>query len=167
MSVAGSGDERFVTQTFHRNIGACVGGDDLLKFGKIGANGQKFLQLRMTGDENHPRAAMFEDVGHAIGRFVEVNRDGDAAGAGDGEIRGMPFGTVGGEKTDAIARLHTKFDERGGKTGDTAKEFLGRDGVPAAVAAGHLRARGWQLVDGVEEARREGAVVHGRKLTLL
>ena len=110
---AGGGDERFVAETFSGNIRADVGGDDLFEFRQIGADSEKFLQLRMTGDENDFCAAMSEDVGHAFGRFIEVNRDGDPAGTSDGEIGGVPFGPVRGEKTDAIAGLDTEFHKGG------------------------------------------------------
>ena len=100
----------------------------MLEFGKISADGQEFLQLSMTGDKDDSCSAMFEDVGHAVGRFVEVNRDGDAAGAGDGEVRGVPFGTICGEKTDAIAWLHAEFDKRCGKAANAAMTLRKREG---------------------------------------
>ncbi len=111
-------------------------------------------------------AAMFQDVGGAVGRLVEVHRNSNGAGAGDGEIGGVPFGAVSGKETEAIAGLYTKFDEGGGEASDAAEEFLGRDGLPAAVAANHLGARVRKIVDGVQEARGKGAVIHELNVTL-
>ena len=109
---------------------------------------------------------MFEDVGHAVGRFVEVNGNGDGACAVDGEVRGVPFGTVSGEKTDAVAGLHAKLDEGSREASDAAEKFLGRNGFPAAIAANHLGTRVRMSVDGIQEARWKRAVVHGLSVTL-
>jgi hypothetical protein len=155
------GNEGFVTEAFAGKLGAGVSDDNLFKFGEAVADSEDFLQLRVAGNENDFRAAVLQDVGHAVGRFVEINRDGDAAGTGDGKVGGVPFGTIGGEKADAIAGLHAEFDEGGRKARDATKKFLGRDGIPAAVAAEHLRARARQRVDGIQEARGKSTVVHG------
>ena len=95
---------------------------------------------------------MFQDVGHAIGRFVEVHRHGDGAGAVDGEVRGMPLRAIGGKEPDAVAGLHAKFHESGGEASDAAEKFLRPNGFPAPVAAKHLGARVRKIVDGVQEA---------------
>ncbi len=108
--------------------------------------------MRRADNEDDLGAAMFEDVGHAVGRFVEVNRHGDGAGAVDGEIGGMPLGAVGGKETHAVAGLHAEFNKGGRQAGDAAEKFLRRDGLPAAVPADHLGARVRQIVDGVQEA---------------
>ncbi len=148
---AGVGNESFVTETFAGDVGA-VSDDNLLEFGKVGANGEKLLQLWRANNENDLGAAMLEDVGHAVGGFVEVDRNGDGAGTVDGEIGGMPLGAVGGKKADAVAGFHAEFDESGGETGDAAEKFPGRDGFPTAVATNHLGAGVRQIVDGVQEA---------------
>jgi len=109
---------------------------------------------------------MFEDVGHAVRRFVEVNGDGDGAGTIDGEVSGMPLRTVGGKEADAVAGLHAKFDESGGKASDAAEKFLRCKGFPAAVAANHLSARVRMSIDSVQEPRWKRAVVHGPMVTL-
>jgi hypothetical protein len=90
-----------------------VSNNDLFEFGKLLANVEKLLELRRTGDEDDLGAAMFQDIGHAVGRFVEVDRDGDGAGTVDGEVSGMPFGAVGGKKTDAVARFYAELDKGG------------------------------------------------------
>src|SRR6266568_6412270 len=106
---------------------------------------------------------MFQDVSHALGRFVEVNGNGDGARAIDGKVGSMPLRTVCGEKAEAVARLYTEFHKRRGKTGDAAEKLLGRDGLPTAVAAEHLCTGIRQVVDSVQEARGKGAVVHGQE----
>src|SRR5438132_10203478 len=110
------------------------------------------MQLRRTDYENDLSAAMLEDVGHAVGRFVEVNGNGDGAGAIDGEVRGVPLRAVGGKETDAVAGLHAEFDKSSREASDAAEKFLGRNDFPAAVAANHLGARVRASVDGVQEA---------------
>jgi hypothetical protein len=156
-----AGDECFVAKTFGGNVRFDIGDNDLFEFRKLLANVEKLPQLRWTNDEDDLGSAMFEDVSHAVGRFVEVDRDGDGAGAVDGEIGGVPFGAVGGKETDAIAGFHAEFDQGGGKAGDAAEKFLGGDGVPSAVAADHLGARVREIVDDIQEARGKCAVVHG------
>ena len=116
----------------------------------------------MAGDEDDLRATVIEDVGHAVGGFVEVDRNGDAAGAGDGEIGGVPLGAVGGEEADAIAGFYAELDEGVGEAGNAAEELLGGDGFPAIGAAEHLGTWGRVLFNGVEEAGGKGAVVHGK-----
>jgi len=116
----------------------------------------------VASDEDYLCAAVVEDVGHAVGGFVEVDGNGDAAGAADGEIGGVPFGAVGSEEADAVAGFYAEFDEGIGQAGYSAKEFLGGDGFPTVGSAEHLGARRGMLFDGVEEARGEGAVVHGK-----
>ena len=95
---------------------------------------------------------MLQDVGHAVGRFVEVDRDGNRARAVDGKIRRVPFGTVRGEKPDAIARLYAQFHERGRQARDAAQKFLGGNGFPAAVPAHHLRVRDRQIINRLQKA---------------
>src|SRR6266852_3344238 len=121
---AGGGNESFVTETFAGNVGASVGDDDLFQIGKAGADGEKLLQLWRANNEDDFGAAMFQDVGGAVGRFVEVNRHGDGAEAVDCEVGGVPLGAVGGKKADAVAGLHAEFDESSGKAGDAAEKFL-------------------------------------------
>jgi hypothetical protein len=118
--------------------------------------------LFVSGYENDLRAAVVQDVGHAVGGFVEVDGDGDAAGAADGKISGVPFGAVGSEEADAVARFYAEFDEGVGEAGYAAEEFLGGDGFPAIGAAEHLGARRRVLFNGVEEAGGKGAVGHGK-----
>ena len=74
---AGAGDECFVTETFAGNFGATVGDDDLFELGKAGAGGEQLLQLGRANDEDDLGTAVFQDVDHAVGRFVEVNRYSD------------------------------------------------------------------------------------------
>src|SRR5204863_3674280 len=103
----------------------------------------KLMQLRRADNENDLGAAMFEDVGHAVGRFVEVNGNGDGACAVDGEVRGVPFGTVSGEKTDAVAGLHAKLDEGSREASDAAEKFLGRNGRSEERRVGKECRWGW------------------------
>ena len=147
---AGIGNESFVTETFAGDVGAAVSDDNLLEFGKAGANGEKLLQLWRANNENDLGAAMLEDVGHAVGGFVEIDRNGD--GAVDGEIGGMPLGAVGGKKADAVPGFYAEFDESCGETGDAAEKFLGGDGLPTAVPADHLCAGVRKIIDGVQES---------------
>src|SRR5207245_11367520 len=91
------------------------------------------------------------------------HRHGDTTSAGDGEVRGVPFGTVRGEKAYAVARFYTEFHKRRGKAGDAEEKLLGRDGLPTAVAAEHLCTGIRQVVDSVQEPRGKGAVVHGQE----
>ena len=79
-------------------VGSSVGDDDVIEFGKARAAGEELLQLRRAADDYNLRAGVIQDVGHAVGRLVEIDRDGDAAGAGDGEIGGVPFRAIGGEQ---------------------------------------------------------------------
>src|SRR5712691_7035558 len=129
-----------------------VSDDNLIELGEIGADGEKVLQLRHADHEDDLGTAMFQNVGHAVGRFVEVDGNGDSAGAIDGEVGGVPLRTVGGKKTDAVAGLHAEFDESCGEAGHAAEKFLGRNGLPAAVAANHLGARVRKIVDNVQKA---------------
>src|SRR5207245_722059 len=121
------------------------------------------FQLWRTNNKNDLGTTMLQDVGGAFGGFVEIDRNGDGAGTVDGEVGSVPLRTVGGKETDAVAGLYSEFDKRGGKAGDAAKEFLGGDGLPVAVAPNHLGTRVRKIVNGVEEARRKRAVVHGRR----
>src|SRR6267154_950133 len=121
--------------------------------------------LRRADNEDDLGTAVLQDVSHAVRRFVEVHGNGDGAGAVDGEVGSVPFGPIGGEKADAVAGLHAEFNKSGRKAGDAAEKFLGRDGLPAAVAANHLRARVRKIVSGVQKARGKRAVVHGLALT--
>ncbi len=157
---AGGSDQRFVAEEIGGEIVAGSGDDDLLDFFEGIADFEEFLELFVAGDENDLRAAVIEDVGHAVGGFVEVNGNGDAAGAADGEVGGVPLGTVGGEEADTVAGFYAEFDEGVGKAGYAAEELLGRDGFPAIGAAKHLGAGRRVLFNGVEEAGGESAVVH-------
>jgi len=74
--------------------------------------GLELLQLRGTGGENEFRATMLQDVGDALGRFVEIDGNGDASHARDCEIGSVPLRAVGGKKADAVSRLHPQFDKR-------------------------------------------------------
>jgi len=149
---AGAGDQGFVTKTFRGNVRAAVGDDNLFQLRQADADGEKFVQLGRADNENDLGATMFEDVGHAVGRFVEVHGNGDSASAVDGEVSGMPLWTVGRKKTDAVAGLHAEFHKGSGKASDAAENLLGCEGVPAAVTASHLGVRVRMRVDGVQEA---------------
>src|SRR5260221_7117500 len=159
---AGGGDQCFVAEEIDGEIITRAGDDDLLDFFQRIADGEKFLKLLMAGDEDYLGAAVIQNVGHAVGGFVEVDGNGDATGAADGEVGGVPFGAVGGEETDAVAGFYAEFDEGVGQAGYAAEEFLGGDGFPLIGAAEHLGAKRGVLFDGIEEAGGEGAVVHGK-----
>ncbi len=98
-------DQGFVAQALGGHIVPDVGDDYMLELRELRAAGQKSFQLLGAGHDNHARAAMLEDERHAVGRFVEINGDGDAAGAIDGEISSMPLWAIGGEERDAVAGL--------------------------------------------------------------
>src|SRR5260370_420700 len=74
-------DQRFVAQALsgYVGVGAGVGNDDMLKFGQLRTAGQELFQLLGAGHDDHARAGMLEDVGHAVRRFVKINWDGDPA----------------------------------------------------------------------------------------
>ena len=143
-------DQSFVAQNVRGQIGGAIRNDDLLQFGELRANALEALHLRGTGGEDDLRAAVLEDVDDAVGRFVEIDGHCDAAGAGDGEVSGVPLGAIGGEETDAIAGLYAEFNESSGEASDTTQKFLGGDGLPAVGGAKHLCAQIRQGVDGVE-----------------
>ena len=149
---AGSGEEGLVAKEFFGEDSAGAGNDDVLDGGELSADLEKFFQLREASDEDDLRAAMIKDVGHAVGRFVEVDGDGDCAGTVDGEIGGVPFGTIGSEQADAIAGFDAEFDETIGQAGDAAEKFLGGDGFPTVSGTVHLGAQGRMLVEGAEES---------------
>ena len=157
---AGGGDKSFVAEEIRGKRVARAGDDDLLDFLELIADFEEFLKLLGAGDKNDLRAAVIQDVGHAIRGFVEVDRNGDAARAVDGEIGGMPFGAIGGKEADTIAGFDAEFDEGMCEAGDAAQHFLGGNGFPTFGAAKHLCARRGVLFDGGEEARRESAVIH-------
>src|SRR6266404_2997390 len=117
---ARGGDQRFVAQAFSGHVSAGVSDDDVFEFGQLCAAGQELLQLVRASHDNHARAGMLEDVGHAVRRFVEINGDGDAAGAVDGEIGGVPLRAIGGEKAHTVAWLDAQLDQRHRKAGDAA-----------------------------------------------
>src|SRR5208282_256125 len=105
------GDQCFVTEVIRWQVGAAIGEDDLLQLWKLCANSLQLVHLRGTRGEDKFCAAMFEDVGNALRRFVEIDRNGDAARASDREVGGVPLGAIGGKKADAVAGLHAKFDK--------------------------------------------------------
>ncbi len=152
---AGSGEEGFVAKEFFGEGVAGSGNNDVLDVSELLADLEKFSELREASDEDNLRAAMIQDVGHAVWRFVEVDGDGDRGGTIDGEIGGVPFGTIGSEDADAIAGFDAEFDETIGQAGDATKEFLGGDGFPAVGGAVHLGALGGMLIDGAEKSGRE------------
>jgi len=156
----GGGDQRFVMEEVGGEIGADACNNDLLNFLEGVADREEFLELFLAGDEDDLRAAVIEDVAHAVGGFVEVDGDGNAAGAADGEIGGVPFGAVGRKEADAVAGFYAEFDEGVGEAGDAAQKFLRGDGFPAVRAAKHLGAGRRVLFNGVDEAGGESAVVH-------
>ena len=147
-----AGNECFVAQAFAGKIRAGVGHDNVLEFGKMGAHGKQLLELRFARNENYSRAAMFQDVRHAVGRFVEIDWDVNRARTRDGKVSGVPFGAVRGEQADAIARLYAQLHKCGRKACYATEKFLRGDGFPPAVAAHHLRARVRQVFHGVQEA---------------
>jgi len=156
------GDERFVLQALVGDVGAAFSHDDVLEFGDGGAAGEEPFELLDSGDDDYFGGRMVEDVGHPVGGFVEVDGDGDAARARDGEVGGVPLGAIGGENGHAVAGFDAEFDEGHGEACDAAEEFGGGDGMPGGIAAKELGARIRERIDGVQEARREGAVAHGR-----
>jgi hypothetical protein len=121
----------------------------LLDFFERVADFEEFLELFVAGDEDDLRAAVIEDVRHTVRGFVEIDGNGDAAGAADGEIGGVPFRAVGSEEADAVAGFYAEFDEGIGQAGYAAKEFLGGDGFPTVGATEHLGAGRWVLFNGV------------------
>src|SRR4029077_2293618 len=113
------------------------------------------------------RARMFQDVSHAVGRLIEIDGNGDATGARNGEVGGVPLRPVGREQADTITRLDAELDECHGKSGNPAQEFGGGNRLPDIVAANQLEARIRVGIDSVQKARRKSAVGHQSFLTLL
>src|SRR5260370_18888514 len=101
-------------ETFAGDVGAAVSDDNLLEFGKAGANGEKLLQLWRANNENDLGAAMLEDVGHAVGGFVKIDRYGDGTRTVDGEIGGRSPGGGVGKKAHAGPGLSPQVGQRGG-----------------------------------------------------
>ena len=107
--LAGAGDERFVPQAFAGAVPGGIGHNDVFKVGQIAAHKKQLLDLRFARHEDHLGAAMLQDVGHAVGRFVEVNRNGDGSCAANGKVSGVPFRAVRGKQPDAVAGLYAQF----------------------------------------------------------
>ena len=158
---ATAGDERFVAEAFARNVGATIRDNDILQFGQIAAHGEQLVELRLACHECHLGAAVLQDVGHAVGGFVEINRYGNRPRAVDGQIGGVPFRAVRRQEPNAIARLYAQFHQCGRKSGHPAQELSRRNRLPFAVAARHLRARMRQMVYGIQKARGKRSVAHG------
>ncbi len=159
--ITGRSDQRFVAQAIGGNVTLRIRGDHVFELRKLRAALHEFMQLLGPTDDDHVRAGMFQDVGHAVRRFIEIDGDGDAATANDGEIRSVPLGAIGGEYADAVTWLHAKLDEGHGETGHATQQLRGRDGFPTTVGmAEHLRARVRARVDGIEKSRGKRAVVH-------
>ncbi len=118
-------DESFVAEALGRRFGGAIGDDDVFQLREARANGEELLQLFGTGDENDFGARVIEDVAHALGGFFEIDGNSDAARAGNGEVRSVPFGAIGSEKTDAIPRLDAELHESGGKARNAAEELFG------------------------------------------
>src|SRR5256885_13832003 len=117
-----------------------------------------------------PRSTLFPYTtlfrsSHAVGRLVKIDRNGDSAGADDGEIGGMPFGAIGGEKGDAVPRLYTEFHESHGEAGHATEELTGSDRFPSAIGmTEELRTGVGARVDCSKEAGRKGAIRHELKI---
>ena len=126
VGAASGGNQCFVAETFAGRSAPPSARTICSQLRELRAKRQKLLHLRSASGEHDLCAAMFQDVGHAVGRFVEVDGNGDAARAGDGKIGGVPFGAVGCKKADAVAGLHAEFDEGGGESGDAAEEIRRR-----------------------------------------
>ena len=152
---AGGGEKSFVAKEFLRGGVAGTGDNDVPQVGELLADLEKAFELRKASDEDDLRAAMIEDVGHAVRGFVEVDGNGDRAGTVNGEIRGVPFGTIGSEEADAIAGFNAEFDETIGEAGNAAEELLGGNGFPAVGGAVHLGAWRRMLVKGAKKSGRE------------
>src|SRR5207245_6253554 len=91
---------------------------------KLAPYREKRNQLIPSGDEDHARFGMFQDVRHAFRRLLEIHRNSKSAASVDGEIRGVPFGTVGCEQSNAMARVHARLEKRLRKAGGGAQEFI-------------------------------------------
>jgi len=105
------GNQRFIAQALGGNGVTTVSDDDVFQFRYLRAPMEQLLQLSGACNHDHLRARMIQDVGHAVRRFIEVDRDGDAAGTGNGEIRGMPFRPIGSEQSHAVSRLDAQLDQ--------------------------------------------------------
>ena len=154
------GDQGFVAKAFGGYVVSGVGNDDVFEFREARPACQELLQLGRATNDDNLRARMIENVGHAVGRLVEIDGNGDAAGSGGGKVGGVPFGPIGGEQAYAVARFHTEFNEGHGQARNTTEEFRRRDWVPEVVATEHLCARVGERIDCVEKSRGEGAVGH-------
>ena len=118
--------------------------------------------LVVARNEEHLCAGVVEDVGHALGGFVEIDGNDGGAESGDGEIGDVPFGRVGSEEANAVAGLNAHAGEGGGETRDAAEEFLRGDGLPAGIGAIEQAAVGGMGVERFEETLREWEIIgHG------
>ncbi len=140
-----------------------IGDDNLLELRQFVSNGQQRDQLIFSGNENNSCFRVIQNVGHAFRRFLEINRNRDSAVTVDGEIGGVPFRTIGRKKANAIAGLYTKFEQRFGEAGSTAKKFLAGNILPGCGGPKHLGTRTGPRFDGVKELGGKRSVVHGRK----
>ena len=90
-------DEGLVAKAVGGNIRSAFGEDNLFQAWELAANRQELFHLRHTRSENDFGSAVLQDIGHAVGRLVEIDGHGDAARSGNGKIGGVPFRPVGSE----------------------------------------------------------------------
>src|SRR5271165_2260176 len=121
---------------------------------------EKLLKLAQSRDENDLGPTMIQDIDGAVGRLVEINRNGDCTGTTDGKIGGVPFRAIRCEQTDTITGFYAKFDERVSQARDAAEKLLGRNGFPAVGVAEHLRPRSGVLIYGVKKTGGQRRVAH-------
>jgi len=118
----------------------------LFELRKIGTDGR---EASATGARQPTKttfgAAVIQDVGHAVGRFVEVHRHGDSAGAGG--WRSPRYAIRGGwRKRDLRGRrAFTPSSTRAGRQASDATEKFPGEGMalPTTVPTDHLRAGGF------------------------
>lgn len=79
----------------------------MLEHGQTVANFQQAARLFRARHEYNFGFGVIQDVGHAIGRFVEINRHVHGAQSENREIGHVPFRAIGRKHADAIARSYT------------------------------------------------------------
>src|SRR5215472_8220596 len=139
---------------------AAIGDDDVFETGQLVANSQKGDELLFARNKNDACLRMVQDVGHAVWRFLEIDRDGDRPVAIDGEVGGMPLRAIGAEQADAITRFYAKLEKGLRQTSRAAKEFFAGNMLPTCRRAQHLGARTGPSVHRIQHLGGEGAVAH-------
>ncbi len=177
-AISGAGDDCFVRERVTRTAATgaaairrgprrpsrCRSGiNGFLHGADGGSNFRPAPELLFPRDEDHLGLRMSEDVGHAFGRFTEVNGHDHGAEAKHGKIGDVPLGAVRREKRYAIALRDPKLCQLAGKTGDAPQHFGRRNGQPLAALFVKLGAGRGVAFGGFQQAPRQGGIFGGHR----